>query len=149
MLHPGKFSPAWGHGVYNTYIVQSKNHQWNYNAAAAAAAARLNYDILCLLLIYWNICHGVALPPALWQDDFNDFSDEERDEIPEGGCVACTTFLRPDGVWIFTLHGLPDLVAWEWAMVGGTDTGWALDGHKRDQNETLFQPRFPGSSCNV
>ena len=54
MLHPGKFSPAWGHGVYNTYIVQSKNHQWNYNAAAAAAA-RLNYDILCLLLNYWGI----------------------------------------------------------------------------------------------
>ena len=45
------------------------------------------------------------MPPALWQDDFNDFSDEERDEIPEGGCVACTTFLRPDGVWMLHYMG--------------------------------------------
>ena len=45
------------------------------------------------------------MSPALWQADFADFSDSDREDLPQGGSVACTTFIRPDGVWVLHYMG--------------------------------------------
>lgn len=45
------------------------------------------------------------LPPALWQADFEDFSESDREDLPEGASVACTTFIGPNGKWVLHYMG--------------------------------------------
>ena len=76
-----------------------------------------------------NIC-----PFALWQEDFADFSDSDREDLPEGASVACTTFIAPNGKWVLHYMGFQISLPGEgpWWVEQNEDGYWMVtNGSKR------------------